>query len=851
MGRTKTYVSATISNLNTDQEEWRYAQLNVLNSSMNNLKHFAYEAMTDQRGNVGVSMRNYIRWANFYKFKGYNCEPFLNEERTYNEIIGMTSFKVSSSPQVDDTVVADILNLDMEPEEIQGQVLTLPAVTSSGSFIDINIVSDVVRTPVLKLCVSHTGNLDISKAGDTYVWSNGDKYKDRYLKYQIVTGKRSYIAAPGNSAADTDGVPLPGKAEDMWLLWGYDVKEVHEDGGNKVEENVFNEEEKEYVELNTWLADKIPGYTSDTSVYILAGYVSYENQMDAYELSDGRIKLDSNNMPVPVSGSKMTAKYAYSFNFESHDNIWTEEFLSPVDINEIKFFSLVLSNEDALKDPILGPTTSQLHIDKDIMFAPPIGFMFDKQWIPEDNYMYKVFEKAGKKYSSDKSYYSEMRKSVMDSLKGAQDVAYSYIFFGLPVNMCQTAYGARYALQFFKMLTVPDWHKWVPGTTTQHVSGYRRWAYHTNPDLINFNLDWSVDAADYRCGTGICPAPGWSTVRSGEAGVCMFENTPTVWSQTGTDTWELIKLARYVTGFPFIKNGIGTGVGAEGWFEPIWETQDVKRHYAKAVIPVSKEVFAHIPIADFTDCIQYTQHVGVAAYKIVKKKWYQTGLFKVILAVIAIAVTVIISIYCPPAGAATGITIGTVANAAFKVIITMALSYAIGFVLNSVLYPILENLLGPMLATIITQVATISISVYLASNFNTSAILEEFTRPQSWLALTEAGVQGYTKVIYNRLQDTVANMQETLAQIQGQIQDVENATATYLEGNQQNLLTQLNSRWDLPFGALTDNCVCEGGESFMTRIFLSGSDIADNCISSVEMFADTLTSQENTLGILA
>lgn len=862
MGRTKTYTSASISNLNTNQEEWRYAQLNILQSSCNKITESAVVSMDDQRNNVGVRMRNYVLWGKNYTFDKYKDLP-IKENRTYNEIIGFQSPTITAGLNFEPEAILQILktkfNFTEEIEEIPLQTIELPAINSKGEEVTVTITTDIKRSHHYKITQSYLGSYEQEKLGEAYIWAHGDKYIDTWLLYQLITEKQSYVITAGNGMSDLDEndnqIDVQGDINDAWILWGYNVEELHTDEDSKKEviETVFNEEEREYIKLKDWANTIVPNYNKDTIFYTVGGYMWHQDLIDAYERKDGKLILDEKDEPKKLENESMFLEEIYEWELEDHEKTWTEKVSSPITKDSIKFFSLVMNNNEAIKDPLLQNTTQKLEANKDLLMAPPISFKQDRSWINNKWDYWHIGVKAGKKYSGgDDKYYEEISKSVQDSIKQSE-VAWVYLLFGLPTNTCSLAYAARYALQFFKMLTVPDWYNCIKGSVNTRKCGHRQWTNHSWAWVANYHFSWSISWSEYQCGIGKCPAPNLSTIRAGEAGVCKYNDVPTLWSQTSDNTWEYIQVSGYSTSFLSIKNGKSGHIGSEGWFDTLWQEVDTKRNFSKAIIPFSKEVFAHIPLSDLTDCQQYMPHIGVTAYKVVKKKWYQTGIFKVVMMVIMIVITVIVSIYCPPAGAAVGagsVTLATVASAFLKVIISMAICYAIGIVLNFLLYPILDDLFGPMFATVVTQIISIAVTAYFMGGLDTSSITAELAKPQSWLAITNAVINGYAKIIAERTMEIIKKMQRTMAELLGKQKDVDEAQAKYNSGNQQNILTQLYGfRWDGAKSTLND-CVVEGGDSFIRRTLFTGSDIAENTVKSVEYFAETSSSQENTLGQL-
>lgn len=871
MGRKKTYVSASMSNLNSDQEEWRYAQLAVFNASLNKLNYSGVFSMNDQRANSGVNHRNYILWARDYKYTQYN-DPDYAYDQTYDQMIGMQSptisIEVNVTQEQADQILKEKFNFEPGEKTLTGQTVTLPAVDINGNETQVTITTNIVRKSYYKVGVSYIGGYDHDKLARAYIYEKGDKYLDKWLDYGIITGEEFVQIANGNGASDVDydedevedevtegeSTNLEGNMNDAWLFFGYNVTEHHidEETNEEVNEIVFQEEEQEYIELEKWVNSKVPNNNADTVYYIFAGYIYYEDIIDAYEMADSKVRLDTSGQPIPIEGQTMPLLHHYEWELEDYQNTWTEERDSRINLEDIEFFCLVLDNNDALNDSLLGQTTEKVK-NEDLLMSPPLAFKLDKSWIPnnENHYWYKVNKKAAKKETGDKDFYAETNKSVQESVTDKY-VAWVYLMYGIPVNMCQLAYCARYGLQFFKMLCFSNWRNITPGMVTDQSCGGRSWTVHAH--AYNYHYHFYLSGCTFRTGIGSCPAPGYLNVRSGEAGVANYGGGAALWSQTGDNTWEMVIVRGYGAEFQSIKNGKSSSPGGAGWWDAIWEKVDVKRNYSKCLIPVSKTVFAEIPIADWTDCTQYMRNFGVTAYKVVKKKWYQTGLFKFIMVIIIIVITIIVSIYSGGTGGVivggVGSILGTVANALWLIIKAVAISYAVGYVVNFLLNPILTEVFGAIIANVLCTAMTIVISSYcMGVGFNSAEMLQQFTYPQNWLSLIDSAIQGYNKVLQNKMKEMTADYQKTMEAIKAAQEDVYSAYAQYLNGNNQNVLTQLTTRFDAPLGALTDNCVIEQPSFFLERTMFTGSEIAEHCFENVEYFCDNLLDLRQSIAI--
>lgn len=705
MGRKKTYAGVSMSNLNTSEEEYRYAVLADWNAELNHINYPGVYIMDNQTDCAYVQHRNYIRWAENYSYASYNdTDTFGNLDSTYNEIIGMSSPSVSfaqsfTSEQINE-IVKEKCGISLDTVTLKNQTIEVDAIDSAGNITTVSITTDIIRKPIVSVQISYVGGYDLETLCEAYLYEHGDDYVSSWFGYGIVSGEECYNIAAGDSGVDIDynetlddvesvlnpeydqstdegtESALSGSSSDAWVYFGYNTEEYHEDQfGNSYTESVFNQEEDVYIALEDWVQSKVPNYTSDTSFYILAGYVYYEDTIDAYTTSDSYILLDTSGNPQKVEGETMVLSHHYTYTFEDYQSTYTKTYSSRVDLDNISFFSLVLDNNSALEDSLLAQTTEKCE-PLDLYFSPPIAYKRNKTWVTTNDYWTAIFTKAEKKASGDGDTYSEMMDSIQESATDSV-IAWVYHMWGLPTNMCQLCYCARYAIAFFKVHCISD-YKVITDSyaiVERSVSG-RSWTIYATNNDVNYQFQYGFSSLKYVTGLGMCPAPGYSEVRSGEGGACTYQGTYCIWSQRTSDYWEYILISGYETKFKGIK-GKTRSTGSDGWLDAIWEVEDVTRNYSTCYIPISKTVAGTIAIADATDIMQYSGLIGVTWYKVVKKKWYMV-VIQVILIIITVVLLVVSVIYPPLAAVADGTM--TLAQALAEIAIGIAISVAVGYV---------------------------------------------------------------------------------------------------------------------------------------------------------------------------
>ena len=780
---TKTYTSSSMSNLNSEGEEYRWERLSILEGAMAHHQHLmqGFHLQETQLGAHGTGFRNWIYWARNYKFSRYHDPDIGQDERTFNEMIAFFEPQVAVTPEMSPEQTEEFLsnhfNFNLEPEEIPLKQLKVCGITPSGKYKEVNLITAVKRVPKAKTIDSYQGSYEQDKLGQAYIWHDYDNLlKDNdYIRRFVASDctQKAYQIVPGDGLADADdngnSTNIAGNRDDVWLQLGYDVVEPHvnEETGEDVNETVFYEKETTLVPLKSEIQKLVPGFNPKSYFFAIWGftYDTYQINGSLYQVnSEGCLLVTESGSPIPPEKEEeetqaegeeeeetkwITVSLYYKFTLEDWEKQIEEEYASEADVDTVKGFSYIDSLENAGKDPILGQVIDTDMKNIDSKMTPIICFRNDKSWLSEDpkDYWHLRNTKACKKVSSDKTYYSELLKSLKEQITEG-DVAWVYLMYGVPCNYTQLHYGAHYALQFFKQLTIANWSSYKPGDTANVTGRGRSYTYGSYG--FNCRYNFSIGQTHYQCGTGKCPAPGLSDIRRGEVGSCYYNGGVTFWNQWDTDAWECITVSYYSARFSNIKNGKGSSPGGADWFLPIWEIEGAKRQYSKCLIPFMWEIGQNIPYPDWTNLYQFAANIGATCYKVVKEKWYQTALFQFILIVVIIIIVVVVSYFCPPAGAAASKVGASIAatvggsTAFWTAVVSIAISVAVAVAVNVIITPILQDLFGEVWGTILGAIVSIVASAAINGASSYSDIIDEFLNPMTWISLANAVIQGLT-----------------------------------------------------------------------------------------------------------
>lgn len=872
---TKTYTSASMSNLNTSGKEFRYGRLAMLEGAMSNWSHTMYgeHLQYTQRGGQGVGFRNWIYWARNYKYSGYRDEELKyvqNPERTYNEMINFYEPQVSAVVELSEEqmngFIENTLQLPSGVEEIEDGSITVMGQLPDGTFQEVTITGRAKIEHKSKVIDSYSGAYDPEKLGEAYVWQEYEQYlkESEFIKRYILSDGENvgYKVIPGDNLAqagegdDDEPVNIEGSWEDCWLQLGYEFEEPHtnEETNEEVVEIIFNSEKDIYIPVKS----SIPLYEYYFAIW---GYTYDIVELDAKQFDitpEGYLKLNSAGeatkkpdpiIPDPPEGEEpeeperewTQIKTKFEIEFEDWEKTVKEEYESPINLASVKGFGYIDSLQNASNNPDIGSS-----IDADIQniesyMVPMVCFRHDKSWLGQDwKEWWYINSKACKKLNQDKDYYSDLFDELKEQVTQG-DVAWVYLIYGIPCNYTQTHQGAHYALQFFKQLTIPNWSQYKHGDVADVQGKGRSFKYGSR--TFNCHFYFSLGNTHYRCGKGMCPAPGWGDIRPGEAGVVDYGGV-TFWVQHQTDSWEMITISGYYTEFSAIKNGVSSSPGGADWFLPIWKEVDVERQYSKCIIPLMWTVGKNIPFTDWTDLMQFAPNVGATAYKVVKTKWYQSGLFQIILIIVIIIVIIVVSIFScgtatgPAATAGSAIAGAIGGSAAFwTAVVKVCISVAVAVAVNAIITPLLQDIFGEVVGAVLGAVVSAIAGSYASTGtISSTSVLTELCSPQTWVNMANAAINAMKEMVMDQMK---------------QLQRSYNAFREAAEARHQEILeanAELGAKdpWALQkvYGAATgnacDNCEIVGDpDQFFKRTVENPLDAANLAFAIVENFAQT------------
>ena len=262
--------------------------------------------------------------------------------------------------------------------------------------------------------------------------------------------------------------------------------------------------------------------------------------------------------------------------------------------------------------------------------------------------------------------------------------------------------------------------------------------------------------------------------------------------------------------------------------------------------PLNLAIFKGMGIVDGTEMNNCSAYLVLNSYQVVKKKWYQTGIFAVILVIVIIVVSYF---YPPAAGAAGGVLgtnaavgaaiVGAGASAAVIALVGAVANAIAGMILGAILTRVATKVFGnSILGQIIAVVAVIMLGNYQTAGANGApmSFAESFgslMRAENLLKLGMSAVSGFSDYInastMNILQEAEA-LREAYSAESRRIQEM------YVEQFGAGKVID-----PMAFTAAGQGKV-ESMDTFLSRTLMTGMDIAETTHSMLSEFAQlTLT----------
>lgn len=253
------------------------------------------------------------------------------------------------------------------------------------------------------------------------------------------------------------------------------------------------------------------------------------------------------------------------------------------------------------------------------------------------------------------------------------------------------------------------------------------------------------------------------------------------------------------------------------------------------LVPIHYPTLKEMSLVDSTQMATANSFIVFNSYKVVKKKWYQTGIFKIVLFVAMIVIT----IAYPPLGAATvaawasiGAVIGLTGLAAVVVgaVISQLVSMIIMRIIGTISTAVFGEKFGQIFAAVAAFVATI-VGSNLASGGNLATAWSSLMSAQNLINLSMSvgnGIAGYIS----------ASASQKLQQSSKLMEEYEIKSDELSELFAQNLGFGMGVIDPMSLTDIDTGNFVESEQQFLTRTLMTGSDIAELSMGMLTNFSE-------------
>lgn len=254
------------------------------------------------------------------------------------------------------------------------------------------------------------------------------------------------------------------------------------------------------------------------------------------------------------------------------------------------------------------------------------------------------------------------------------------------------------------------------------------------------------------------------------------------------------------------------------------------------LVPISYEVFSGMSLVKSNQLALECTHIVFNCYKVVKKKWYQKGIFKALLVIAVIVITFVTGGFgATSAGLlGTNIAVGTaIGFTGLAAVIAGAVANMVAaMIVTKLVTMVTVELLGEELGAIIAAVAafvTLQVGVALRNGGSFASSFTNIFDPKNLLKMGLAVGDGVASSINAATMDMIAQTQQMYEEFSKQSEKI------------QQLMKQLNGSSDLYFDVMELTDVNQGFveslDSFLDRTLMTGMDIAKLTNESIGSFS--------------
>lgn len=870
----KTFVSSVVYNMAGDiKDRPDYLKTLVMGQVLEQPKvTLTRTCLNSYLGGQGIKLRHFGRWA---------------QEHGYNANVGVVSSSVTLPPDVDTDALAeelaDILGNVVYVNE--AQVGTADYGMWASQYVLANYPSRYLEQ--WSADFDEATNEVVLKFPDIQPIRFTPTHFEKYGRYLYVSLNQEQTANSSSTIGDwINGAPpsLAGYNLDSSSLGSTPVELLNT---VTVEQTVAGEApvNKTYetpstvdVELKTWLYTKREDLPDSPLTLVIGDMTRSIEVREVYEVTT----VESEDTLVEeIAGVERTTVVTKA---EQVIKKGTQYRVSTVTVRERAwgreeiFIYRQGTGNSTLDGFFVGNTSGG-------QFFPIVPIRIDNKFVSETDYAHLLpWVRKAVRRCTDFSF-DKLVDMVADN-KSLKDIDYAYMVFGCSLNTKENA-AKRYIYEFFQELATQDGGAAMNKFWTDYHAAIASWNAWTQwYESGRYVYDWSSSgsappAEPVRLPMPTPPAQSITvsssqnynitisfsgveeTIHSGKYAegaqvndlrIYKGSRTPIYaypehakWSRRPTGSMDSIVIEWQVSENTFrrmtimdlvhvnrVYKGKAITIGA-------WEALDDAEE-SGFIFPLQEGILRAMPLPVTTQLCTACTYLMLNCYQVVKQKWYQTDLFKVILVIVVI----VVSIVFPPAGTAAGGAGVLGGNAAIGAAAGFSGTAAIvaGAVINAVAALVItrvitgasQELLGTKVGSIVGAIASVLALAYVggaANGQNNSAIFANMMSAENLIKLTMAATDGVAQYIAASAKGI---QQETMQVLSDYEKEARAIAEKYINefGNGGGVIDPL-------LIAEVGGYRLENPSTFLTRSLMNGTDIADMSFDMLDNFGELTT----------
>lgn len=296
----------------------------------------------------------------------------------------------------------------------------------------------------------------------------------------------------------------------------------------------------------------------------------------------------------------------------------------------------------------------------------------------------------------------------------------------------------------------------------------------------------------------------------------------------------------------FVHYGWENVLGIQHW-DAHGITADGGNPHSGRRIPIIESALKTVGLRYLTDISMYSPSLVFTSHQTVKKKWYQRGIFKVVVLIVMIVITIIF----PPSGSLAASVAGTAGMAIATAIgvtglTAMVMASALNTLISMVLAEMIGRLatkaiggqLGQLIGSLVTAFATMSLNNFASTgSFDIAQGFSSMMKADNWLNLSNAS-NALSAIVNKQQQSKINSLEDRMKKIEDLKSQLESVEEKLKEFNSKNGVFSTEELLELTSTHQTGFISVESPDTFLSRTLMKGSDIVDSTFSVIYDYAE-------------